>query len=348
MKKIKIAVIGSGWVVENRHIPAIQKTNRFEITALVGRQKDKLDRIAKKFGIPQIFIGNAEENSIWLKTCEAVSIGVSPMNHFKVVMFALNSGKHVLVEKPLTFSIQESEKIKNKVLESGLSFSIMHNFQFSESIRKLKEDIAKPEFGEIKSIYAYQSSNPNRRLPTWYEMLPWGLFFDESPHLLYLLKHFAGSLKIINAVRYVSQENKSTPSCVSVNFLSEKKVPAILYANYDSALSEWFFVIHGKNRTGVVDIFRDIYLPFDNDNSHTPKDILWTSFSGIRSSILGSVNSGIKVVKNDYLCGNDLVFASFADSIQYGKRPEHTSVNDAVLINNLQFEIMHKAQNVAL
>ena len=348
MSKIKIAVIGSGWVTENRHIPAIIKSNRFEITAIVGRQKEKLDRLAKKFRIPKIFLGNAEENLSWLETCDAVSIGVSPMNHYRVVMFALNNGKNVLVEKPLTFSSEESESIRNKVLSSGLSFVIMHNFQFSESIRKMEKDIATSEFGEITGLFAYQLSNPKRRLPVWYEMLPWGLFFDESPHLLYLLKHFAGNLELINAIKYVASNNRSTPSCVSVNFLTKKKVPAVLYANYDSSLSEWYFVLHGKNKTGVVDIFRDIYTSFDNDKSHAPNDILRTSFSGIKANILGTMNSGIKVLRNDYLCGNDLVFTSFADSIQYKKIPKNISIEDAVSINNLQFEIMNTAKEVYL
>jgi predicted dehydrogenase len=41
MKRIRIASIGSGWVVTNRHLPALSKNKKFEITAIVSNQEDK-------------------------------------------------------------------------------------------------------------------------------------------------------------------------------------------------------------------------------------------------------------------------------------------------------------------
>ena len=250
------------------------------------------------------------------------------------------------MEKPLTLSIKESENLKKIAEKNNLKFCIVHNFQFSKSSKKLDQDIINGKIGEIKGIYAFQFGNPKRRLPSWYERLPWGLFFDESPHLLYLLDKYGKGLSLVNSTKFNSTDGKITPALVNSNFKTGIGVPANLYLNFESPLSEWFLMIVGKKCMGVVDIFRDIYFSIPNDKEHNPFDILRTSKKTILGHLKGTFLSGLRVLNKNYLCGNESIVDIFANSIIHNAPTAPIGIDDALRINRLQFEIMNNSKEV--
>src|SRR2546421_243221 len=72
--------------------------------------------------------------------------------------------------------------------------------------------------GKITGIDAVQLGNPRRRLPEWYEELPLGLFYDESPHLLYLMQSIAGPLRLARAIAVPSRRGLATPARIAAWF----------------------------------------------------------------------------------------------------------------------------------
>ncbi len=274
--KIPIAVIGSGWVVEHRHIPALLSSGLYSIKTIVGRKEERLSYLSSKFSIPTYITGDATKRSDWLDDVDAVMVGVPPMHHAKIIQFALRHNKHVLTEKPFTTSTTLSRQLVREAKKRNLVLSIVHNFQFSKSARALDRDLARGKYGEITGLFAYQLSNMNRRLPSWYEQLPWGLFFDESPHLLYLLDKFGDGITL----QYATVEpipKRKTPRCVTAQFSTGKGIQASLYCHFDAPVSEWFLTIIGEKRIGVMDIFRDIYISLPNDGRHTPATMMRSS-----------------------------------------------------------------------
>jgi predicted dehydrogenase len=346
MKKIRIASIGSGWVVTNRHLPALSKNKKFEITAIVSNEEKRLIPLSKKYKIPYYLLTDASKNKEWLSLCDAVMIGTDPFSHYKIAKFCLENKKHVLMEKPLTLSLNESLELKKISEKNKLKFCIVHNFQFSDSSIKLDEEISKGKIGKIKGLYAFQFGNPKRRLPVWYEKLPFGLFFDESPHLLYLLDKYAKGLSLVNSTKFNSTTGLNTPALVNANFKSKIDVPTFLYTNFESPLSEWYLLVIGEKRLGILDIFRDIYFSIPNDNGHNALDVLRTSRNGIFGHLKGSFFSGLKVLNRNYLCGNEKVVDIFAKSILNNKSTSPIGIDDALRINKLQLEIMENSKEV--
>ena len=86
-KRIRIASIGSGWVVTNRHLPALSKNNKFEITAIVSNEEERLKPLSEKYKIPYYLLTDASKNKEWLKLCEAVMIGTDPFSHYRIAKF---------------------------------------------------------------------------------------------------------------------------------------------------------------------------------------------------------------------------------------------------------------------
>lgn len=343
MKKIRIVSVGSGWVVSNRHVPALFKNKKFEIVAIAGREEEKLKKLAKIYKIPKFYTGDATKNEEWLNECDALMIGTDPLSHYKLAKFCLEKGKHVLLEKPLTTDIRESEDLIKIAKEKKLKLGIVHNFQFSESSQKLDRDIEMGKIGKIKGIYAFQFGNQSRRLPSWYEKLPWGLFFDESPHLLYLIDKYAKGLTLVNAVKFDSTTGLNTPALVTANFKTKIGMPVSMYLNFEAPLSEWYLLIIGEDRLGIIDIFRDIYFSLPNDNVHKPLDIINTSRHAVLGHLRGTFLSGLRVINKKYLCGNERVVDIFADSILENKSLSTISSEYAIEINKLQFQLINEA-----
>lgn len=339
---LRVAVIGSGWVTEHRHLPVLCQEQRVIVQTLISKDQMRALALQKKFSIPEVFFGEAINWKQVLEKCEAVMIGVDPFAHFLIAKEALRLGKHVLMEKPLTLSIEESEALVALASEKKLQFAVVHNFQFSEGALRLDIDIKQGKLGSLQSLEAVQYSNEKRRLPEWYERLPWGLFYDESPHLLYLLERYGGPQTLVHSSALFS-DGRTTPHTVESFFRGNNTLPSVLRMNFRAGLSEWFLIVHGTNRTGILDIFRDMYFSLPNDGRHLPWQIVRTSAVAFVWHIAGTLRSIWKVFTGKYWCGNDHVVRIFVAAILDGQPLGSIDAKAGLGVNRLQHEIMNRS-----
>lgn len=308
----RVAVIGAGWVTGARHLPALRRSRRCEILGVVDRSSERARALARKHRLPH---AAASLEAPWLAQADAVSIGVSPMAHFEVARTMLQRGKHVLLEKPLCLTVAEGETLAELAQTNGRVLAVVHNFQFARSARAAQAAIAAGRWGEITGLHAMQMSNERRRLPDWYEQLPGGLFYDESPHLLYLLRAFGGQPALRHAQWVASSKGRRTPALVQAQFDCER-CPATLWMNFEAPVSEWYLMIFAQRGLGIVDIFRDILHFVPNDGRHGPLDIARSSWSLVRDHVRGFWSSGWRTLVGRMPYGNDEVMRRFFDAVE--------------------------------
>ena len=82
----------------------------------------------------------------------AVAIATPAATHFDLVRAALEAGKHVLVEKPLTASVSEGEKLAGLAERSGLVLMCDHTYCYTPTVRRIRELIRGGEIGEIQFV----------------------------------------------------------------------------------------------------------------------------------------------------------------------------------------------------
>jgi predicted dehydrogenase len=82
----------------------------------------------------------------------AVAIATPAATHFDLVRSALEAGKHVLVEKPLTPSAAEGEKLASLALRSGLVLMCDHTYCYTPAVQRIRELIRGGEIGEVQFI----------------------------------------------------------------------------------------------------------------------------------------------------------------------------------------------------
>src|SRR4030042_3355691 len=104
LKKIKIGVIGVGRLGK-KHVDEYSTMEHVDLLGVSDLRKNNLDFCKEKYHIPHL---TQDFNDVLSSEVDAVSICTLNETHFDLVRAALKSGKHVLVEKPLTMNSKEA------------------------------------------------------------------------------------------------------------------------------------------------------------------------------------------------------------------------------------------------
>ena len=337
--KVRVAAMGLGWVTVHRHLPSLRRNVDVDLVGVIDRHPGHAAQVARRFGLSRYAETDDLANVEWLKDIDAITIGTAPMAHAALAKTALAMGKHVLTEKPFAMTVEEGEAMVEAARAHKRILAVVHNFQFSRTARKLAADLAQNRLGTIRRIAAVQFGNPNRRLPQWYEQLPLGLFYDESPHFFYLLRGLAGgALNLQQAYGAAPREGSNTPALISLLYRNAQNVPVTINCQFDSAVSEWYVMVTGDRAVGILDIFRDIYIRLPDDGKHAWPQILRTSACAIFQHIMQHIPNGIAYLRGRLDYGNDEIFDRFIRAVQSGTPPTGISMDDALAVLKLQHE----------
>ena len=109
----------------------------------------------------------------------------TPVNtHFEIAKAALEAGKHVLIEKPMTSSSKDAEELINLAESKNLKIFVDHTFLFTGAVRKIKEVV---ENGELGDLYYFDSVRINLGLFQHDVNVLWDLAPHDISIMCYLL-----------------------------------------------------------------------------------------------------------------------------------------------------------------
>jgi predicted dehydrogenase len=77
--------------------------------------------------------------------------------HFEPAMMALEGGFHVVVDKPMTFSLEEAVALRDKVRETGLTLALTHTYSGYPAVKEARERIARGELGKVRRLFVEYS-----------------------------------------------------------------------------------------------------------------------------------------------------------------------------------------------
>ena len=119
------------------------------------------------------------------KDIDAIAV-VSPVwTHFELAKAALENGKHVFVEKPLTSSVEQGEELIALAWKKNLRIMVDHTFLFTGAVRKIRELV---DQGAVGKLYYYDSTRVNLGLFQHDINVLW----DLAPHDLAIMDHVLG------------------------------------------------------------------------------------------------------------------------------------------------------------
>lgn len=156
MKKINTAIIGIGHLgARHLKVYAEQLTQKVNLIGVCDIQADRTQRLAEHYKIP--FFKNYKD---LIGKVEAVNIATPTTSHFEIAKFFLENGVHTFVEKPISFSLDEADKLIKLADEKKLKLQIGHVERFNSAFEGIKHFARDPLFIECHRMNKF----PNRSL----------------------------------------------------------------------------------------------------------------------------------------------------------------------------------------
>ncbi len=167
-KEIGVAIIGTGFG-EKIHIPGFQLHPKTKVTSVYHRDINKAKAIAQTHNIQESC--DRIEDILKLPNVEAVSISTPPFLHCEMAKQVLESGKHLLLEKPMTLSAKEGRELYQIAGAKGVIAMMDFEYRFVPAWQRFAEYLAEEYVGKkrlIKIDWLVSSRADAQRPWNWY------------------------------------------------------------------------------------------------------------------------------------------------------------------------------------
>ena len=199
-KNIKVALAGAG-AFGIKHLDGIKLIDGVEVVSLIGRELEKTQEVAKKYGIKHVGTDLAE--ALALKEMDAVILCTPTQMHAAQALACMQAGKHVQVEIPLADSLLDAQAVVDLQRTTGLVAMCGHTRRFNPSHQYVNQKIRAGAFNIQQmdvQTYFFRRSNMNAlgQARSWTDHLLW----HHAAHTVDLFAYQCGSSVVqANAVQ---------------------------------------------------------------------------------------------------------------------------------------------------
>jgi predicted dehydrogenase len=146
---LQIAIIGYGYWGKNL-VRNFYSTADCSVRLVADTDPSKLASLRQLY--PSITVTTNIQDVFADKNIDAVVIATPVFSHYSLAKQALLAGKHVMVEKPMTASVQEAEELIELAQKNRKLLMVDHTFLYTGAVEKVKQLIRSGEIGKINYI----------------------------------------------------------------------------------------------------------------------------------------------------------------------------------------------------
>ena len=211
---VNVAVIGFGYWGPNL-VRNFCKFSDCSVKIVVDKSEEKLEKVKRLY--PSIKTTTSAEDIFSSDEIDAVVIATPVFLHYEFGKKALLSGKHVLIEKPMTQSYEKARQLVDIACKEDRVLMVDHTFLYTGAVRKIKEIISS---GQIGDIQYFDSTRINLGLFQPDTNVLW----DLAPHDISILQFINDELPYSVVATGISHtENKiENIAYLTLNFKSSK------------------------------------------------------------------------------------------------------------------------------
>jgi predicted dehydrogenase len=156
MSKIKTAIVGTGFMGKV-HTEGVRRLGNVEVAAVVGSRPERAQKFAEIMGIPK---ASADLNEVLAdKEITAVHICTPNADHFPMSKAAIEAGKAVLCEKPLTTTVAEARELVELAKAKNSVNCVQHNLRYYPVVQQARQMIAAGDLGDILIVQGTYSQD---------------------------------------------------------------------------------------------------------------------------------------------------------------------------------------------
>jgi predicted dehydrogenase len=223
-ERLTVAVLGTGRMAAT-HLTALAhlrdcglqvdgRTVRVE-PVLYGRDPAKVRALAEQHGV--LRTSTTLEELIDAPDVDVVDNCLVNALHYAPLMRAIERGKHVFSEKPLTVELAQAERLLAAARVAGLHHGVVQNMRFNPGPRRAKELLDQGVVGRVFSahvLFGYMVPRTVLNRPTWFykeQEAGGGIVEDMMAHFFDLLRHLIGPIESVYAATAIAWDERREP-----------------------------------------------------------------------------------------------------------------------------------------
>jgi UDP-N-acetyl-2-amino-2-deoxyglucuronate dehydrogenase len=196
-KKVRVGLIGLGSISYAHEAGYSEMGEVCEIVALCDINEEEVNN---RIGMYEGAKGYAHYHDLLANSqVDLVDITVPHVLHHEIAKAALEKGKHVLVEKPITVKSEQGAELIALAKQKGLKFSVAENTHFVTAYLKAEEILKQGILGDIWTIRTLIAGSEVYRIKDsnlWHGKAPYGgVILDSSVHNFYLFRWLFGGVR---------------------------------------------------------------------------------------------------------------------------------------------------------
>ena len=156
MKSIKTAIVGTGFMGKV-HAENVRRLGNVEIAAVVGSRPETARKFAESFNIP---IATADlKDVLENREIAAVHICTPNVDHFPMSLAAIEAGKAVLCEKPMTTNVDEARRLVDAARARNAINCVQHNLRYYPVVQQIRQMVRNGDLGDILIVQGTYSQD---------------------------------------------------------------------------------------------------------------------------------------------------------------------------------------------
>ena len=239
---MKIGIIGLGYWGPNM-VRNLLKNHNVASVVCCDLNPKRLESIKQQF--PSVETVTDYKAILKNPSVVAVAIVTPVSTHFRLAKEALEAGKHVLVEKPMTDSVLEAQVLIDLAAQKKLTLMVDHTFIYTGAVRKIKELVQQ---GELGDIFYFDSVRVNLGLFQHDINVLWDLAPHDISVMDYIVQQKPVSVAAVGSSHFNTIEDMAY---VTVNF--EKNLIAHFHVNWLSPVKVRKILLGGSKKMIVYD-----------------------------------------------------------------------------------------------
>jgi len=171
-RKLRVAIIGCGGIANGKHMPSLSKIEAVEMVAFCDLVKERAEKAAKEYGTPDAKVYTDYKELLKDESIDVVHVCTPNKSHADITVAALESGKHVMCEKPMAKTAADARRMVEAAKRTGKKLTIGYQNRFRSDSEYLYAACRRGDLGEI--YFAKAHAIRRRAVPTW------GVFLNEE------------------------------------------------------------------------------------------------------------------------------------------------------------------------
>jgi scyllo-inositol 2-dehydrogenase (NADP+) len=241
---IDVGLIGFGLGGRCFHAPVIRAVEGLRLAAILQRTGDSAAQL-----YPDARIVRNLDDLLAIDSIGLIAISTPNQTHFPLAKRCLETGKHVVVDKPFTTSVAEAVELLQLAQKRGRVLSVYHNRRFDADFQALRKTIAAGELGRVLRFEStYDRFRPTSKPGAWREK-PGpgsGILFDLAPHLIDQAFMLLGTPQAVTADVRIERLGFRTDDAFDIFLHYPEGARALLRATMMSAVPRPRLVVLGE------------------------------------------------------------------------------------------------------